>query len=126
QTSMKVRSALVYPQIVGGLTLLMLGTVFYFVVPKFVELFKELGVKELPLATVMLLWFRSVGLPILLLLFPMALALFYLYETRYAMTLMNRPSLFSRLPVLGPLQYEMALQRLTGLLAALLRGAVPL
>ena len=54
----KVKAALTYPAIVVVVAVLIVLGLCTFIVPKFVELFKDLGVKELPMITQWLVNFQ--------------------------------------------------------------------
>jgi type IV pilus assembly protein PilC len=127
QASQRIRTSLVYPQVVGVFTLAVITFAFLSVVPKFLDLFRELGVKEFPLVTQALFWLSATGIPALVILFPFAALGGWLAYAR-----MDRRAPFvlaqlrTRIPVLGTLYHNFSLLRLTRLLAALLHGGVPL
>ncbi|MFN3648265.1 MAG: type II secretion system F family protein [Armatimonadota bacterium] len=129
QAALRVRTALIYPQTVGIFTLLMLAGTLGFVTPRFMELFRELGLtdEQLPLVTRSLQWAVTVLVPLLGALLPLALlagAAAWWYVRRRDPV---RGAYWKlRIPVVGALYHQLALLRLTRLLAALLRGGVPL
>jgi type II secretory pathway component PulF len=98
-----------------------------FVVPKFLQLFEELGVKELPFATQSLIWLSGTFIPLTILAVPVIIlvgwALYARSERRAAFRVAE---LRTRLPILGALYHQFGLLRLTRLLAALLSGGIPL
>lgn len=127
QAAQRIRTSMVYPQVVGLFTLALLCFTFMFTVPKFQGMFLELGAKELPATTQALYWFANSAMPVLIFLVPV-LALcgwgYYLRSERRAP--FRLAALRLRVPVVGVLYHHFALLRLTRLLAALLQGGVPL
>jgi len=127
QATQRIRTSMVYPQVVGLFTLVLLCFTFIFTVPKFEELFQELGVKELPPTTQMLYWFAGTAMPVLVCLVPLlALAGWFFYVRAERRTPFQLAVMRYRLPVVGVLYHHFALLRLTRLLGALLEGGVPL
>jgi type II secretory pathway component PulF len=70
----RIRTALVYPQVVGIFTLILMACTFIWVVPKFVRLFEELGVKEFPWVTQGLFWLTTTVVPASFIIVPLPLA----------------------------------------------------
>jgi type IV pilus assembly protein PilC len=127
QANLRIRTSLVYPQVVGIFTFTLMMVTFVGVVPKFIDLFKELGVKEFPWVTASLLWASSAILPSLIFAAPIiGLALWTLYYRAERNSAFQLAHLKMRIPILGALYYQFALLRLTRLLSALLSGGVPL
>lgn len=127
QASLRIRTSLIYPQVVGIFTFTVMLMAFLMVVPKFLDLFRELGVKEFPWVTTTLIWASSSVLPALLVVVPVvSLVLWGLYARSERRAPLQLSHLKTRLPVVGALYYQFALLRLTRLLAALLAGGVPL
>lgn len=127
QAAIRIRTALVYPQVVGIFTLVILSATFLFVGPKFIALYDELGVRELPLATRTLTWFISHFVPVAVVALPVLGLLgwlFWMGGTRHAP--FSLAQIRSRIPLFGALYHQFALLRLTRLLAALIAGGVPL
>ena len=52
----KVRSAMMYPAIVGIVATIVMAVLMWWVLPQFERIFKDMGIQELPLATKVLLW----------------------------------------------------------------------
>ena len=48
----KVKSALIYPCLLLGITVLIIGVLFFFIIPKFKEIFVNLNLQEMPKITV--------------------------------------------------------------------------
>lgn len=127
QAAQRIRTALVYPQVVGTFTLLLMTATFVYIVPRFIELFHELGVKELPFVTRALIWASAAVIPSLIIGVAAAGVAWWVYlrrQERHAAA--SIAELRLRLPVLGTLYHNLSLLRLTRLLAALLCGGVPL
>lgn len=126
KAAIRIRTALIYPQVVGVFSLVVLGATFMFVGPKFIQLYEELGVQELPFATQVLTWFMTNVAPILVAALPVLGLIgwiFWVSGSRQAPFLMAR--IRTRIPLFGALYHNFALLRLTRLLAALLAGGVP-
>ena len=127
QASQRIRASLIYPQVVGAFTLVLMSLTLLFVVPQFLTLFNELGVKELPWATQSLMWASTAILPVGIIGVPLATLAGWLAVRRSERHAAFRlAELRMRIPILGVLYHNFALLRLTRLLAALLRGGVPL
>ncbi|MDP2912621.1 MAG: type II secretion system F family protein [Candidatus Omnitrophota bacterium] len=123
----KIKSALVYPALVITIALGVLSFLLIFVIPKFMELFKELGT-ELPLPTLMLLrisnfmqhqWIFGI-------VFMIALVTFYnlllrLPAFRYAIDKIKL-----QLPVFGVLIQKVAIARFSRTLGTLISSGVPI
>jgi type IV pilus assembly protein PilC len=127
QASQRIRASLIYPQVVGVFTLVLMSLTLLFVVPQFLTLFNELGVKELPWATQSLMWASAAILPVGIIGAPLATLAGWLAVRRSERHAAFRlAELRMRIPIMGVLYHNFALLRLTRLLAALLRGGVPL
>lgn len=127
QAAQRIRTSMVYPQVVGLFTLALLGFTFMFTVPRFQEMFRELGVRELPPLTQALYWFAGSVMPPLVCLAPLlAVAGWLLLRRAEQRAPFRLAALRLRIPVLGTLYHHFALLRLTRLLATLLEGGVPL
>lgn len=124
---LRIRTSLIYPQIIGVFTLTLMLVTFVFVVPRFIDLFRELGVRELPFVTASLIWASSSILPAFVFGIPaVGMTLWALYGRAEKRAAFQLAHLKARIPVLGALYYQFSLLRLTRLLAALLYGGVPL
>lgn len=126
QAARRIRATLIYPQLVGGATLLTLAFCMTFVVPRFLELFRELGMREFPLVTQALFWMSMVGMPALFGFGAPAALLVFLWSRRSGSGEFWLQRLGQRLPVMGALHEQLSLLRLCRLLTALLQGGVPL
>jgi type IV pilus assembly protein PilC len=127
KAALRIRTALIYPQVVGVFTLALMTVSFVWVVPRFMDIFRELGVKEFPLVTRGLLWFSLTALPGTIVALPIVVLLGWILYWRTERRSPFQLSQFRmRMPVIGALYHNFALLRLTRLLATLLQAGVPL
>jgi len=124
----KVRSAMTYPTIVVVVALTIVIGLVTFVLPKFMDLFKDLGVKEMPITTLMLMsfshfltskWYIMLGL---LIAFIIAFRAFV--KTRVGRRAWDLAKL--RAPVFGKLNHRICLARFSRTLGTLLVSGVPI
>ena len=124
----KVKAALTYPVIVVVVAVGIVVGLTTFIVPKFVELFKDLGVKELPAMTQVLVDFSDflktrwwMGLIIIVVSY---MAIKYFGTTRVGRRVIDRIKL--KVPVFGKLHHKIALARFSRTLGTLLVSGVPI
>ncbi len=124
----KVKAALTYPVIVLIVAVVIVLGLCTFIVPRFVELFRDLGVKELPWMTQVLVDFSDflkskwwVGLLIVLSLW---FAVKYFGTTKVGRRVIDRLKL--KVPVFGKLGHKIALARFSRTLSTLLVSGVPI
>ncbi|HSV72499.1 MAG TPA: type II secretion system F family protein [Chthonomonadales bacterium] len=124
----KVRAALTYPVIVVVVAIVIVLGLCTFIVPRFVELFQELGLRELPPMTQVLVDFSNflmtrwwMGIIIVLCLY---LATKYFGTTRIGRRVVDRVKL--KVPVFGQLHHKIALARFSRTLGTLLVSGVPI
>ncbi len=124
----KVKAAMTYPVIVIVVAVGIVVGLTTFIVPKFVELFRDLGVKELPAMTQVLVDFSDflknrwwMGLIIIIATY---LALKYFGTTRIGRRVIDRIKL--KIPVFGKLHHKIALARFSRTLGTLLVSGVPI
>jgi type IV pilus assembly protein PilC len=124
----KVKAALTYPAIVVVVAILIVLGLCTFIVPKFVELFKDLGVKELPLMTQMLVDFSDflktkwyIGLGIVAFIW---FAIKYAGTTKLGRRVIDRLKL--KIPVFGKLGHKICLAKFSRTLSTLLVSGVPI
>lgn len=124
----KVKAALTYPAIVVVVALLIVLGLCTFIVPKFVELFRDLGVKELPWMTQFLVdfsdflktrWYIGIGIIVAL-----WLAIKYFGTTKVGRRVIDRVKL--KIPVFGKLGHKICLARFSRTLSTLLVSGVPI
>lgn len=128
----KVKSAMTYPAIVAFVAVAIVVGLVTFIVPKFIDLFKELGVKEFPAITVFLMNcsnFLTNGFPTRQIIFAVAIVLFNIgfklfTRTKFGKRLWDRFKL--KVPVFGPLNHKIALARFSRTLGTLLVSGVPI
>lgn len=124
----KVKAALTYPAIVVVVAILIVLGLCTFIVPKFIELFRDLGVKELPWMTQFLVDFSDflktrwyIGLAMIVIGW---LAIKYFGTTRVGRRVIDRMKL--KVPVFGKLGHRIALARFSRTLSTLLVSGVPI
>jgi type IV pilus assembly protein PilC len=124
----KVKAALTYPAIVVVVAVLIVLGLCTFIVPKFVDLFKDLGVKELPLMTQMLVDFSDflktkwwLGLIIIAALWG---SVKYAGTTKLGRRVIDRLKL--KIPVFGKLGHKICLAKFSRTLSTLLVSGVPI
>ena len=121
-------SALVYPAVVGGFALLLLNFALAFVVPKFMGLFADLGIRELPYPTRFVFFIGSFIAPAtLLMLLAAALLIFVIaMQRRAASGRLLLDSWKLRIPLVGQIVEKAALARFAGTLGLLLDAGIEL
>jgi len=124
----KVKAAMTYPVIVLVVAILIVLGLCTFIVPKFIDLFKELGVKELPWMTQVLVDFSNflkdkwwIALIIVLATF---FSIKYAGTTKLGRRVIDRLKL--KVPVFGPLGHKICLARFSRTLSTLLVSGVPI
>jgi type IV pilus assembly protein PilC len=123
----KVKSAMTYPVVVAGISVLLVAVMLLFVVPTFAEMFSQLG-GELPLPTKVLL-IMSQQAKILVPLFIVSLVggIVAYKKTRAsnANLRLKYDTIKLKIPVFGDLFQKVAVSRFARTLALLLRSGVP-
>lgn len=124
----KVKAAMTYPVIVVVVAVGIVVGLTTFIVPKFIELFRDLGVKELPWMTQLLVDFSDflksrwwMGLIIIIVTY---LAIKYFGTTRVGRRVIDRIKL--KVPVFGKLHHKITLARFARTLGTLLVSGVPI
>jgi type IV pilus assembly protein PilC len=124
----KVKAAMTYPVIVLVVAVLIVLGLCTFIVPKFIDLFKELGVKELPWMTQVLVDFSNflkdkwwIALLIVVVLW---VSIKYAGTTKLGRRVIDRLKL--KVPVFGPLGHKICLARFSRTLSTLLVSGVPI
>lgn len=123
----RIRNAAFYPMVVCFVTTLLFAFTFVFIVPKYMVLMRDLGMKEFPPLTAALFALSQGGLPTLLLLTapPVFLGLLTLGLQRGSSSgTLDRFRL--RLPVIGRLFESLALFRVGSMLSIFLESRIPL
>ncbi|MFN3648081.1 MAG: type II secretion system F family protein [Armatimonadota bacterium] len=130
----KVKAAMTYPTIVVFVALAIVLGLCTFIVPKFFDLFKELGLKE-DTFPVMTLWLKQfsdfliMGFPgrqiiTLLVVTGLVIGFKMFIRTRFGKRLYDRFKL--KAPVFGKLNHKIALARFSRTLSTLLTSGVPI
>jgi type IV pilus assembly protein PilC len=124
----KVKSAMTYPTIVVVVALGIVVGLCTFIVPKFIQLFKDMGVKEFPSLTLGLMAFSDFLVHktwlCALIIGAIWVSSKALYKTKFGLYLFDRLKL--KLPVFGKLTHKVALARFSRTLGTLLVSGVPI
>jgi type IV pilus assembly protein PilC len=123
----KVKSAMTYPVVVAGISVLLLSVMLIFVVPTFAKMFEGLG-GELPLPTKILLKLSNAAKFLIPLTFAGAIAGFIGYRKARKTNAdfrLRADKLKLKIPIFGKLFSKVALSRFARTLALLLRAGVP-
>ncbi len=124
----KVRAAMTYPTIVVIAALAIVIGLVTFILPKFFDVFRDLGIKDFPVMTQMLMdfsnfltsrWYVMIAIVVLV-----VIAFRMFVRTRIGRRLYDRLKL--KLPVFGPLNHKIALARFSRTLSTLLSSGVPI
>jgi type IV pilus assembly protein PilC len=124
----KVKAALTYPALVSCVALGIVMFLTMKIVPEFAKMFRDLGLKELPQMTQMLMDFSDFMLQKF---YIVAIAVFVFYiafrmfvRTKFGRRAWDRFKL--KVPVFGKLNHKVALARFSRTLATLLSSGVPI
>ena len=123
----KVKSAMTYPVVVAGISLLLVAIMLLFVVPTFAEMFTQLG-GQLPLPTKILLILSEQARILVPLFIVGMIGAFIAYKKTRASNAALRlkyDTLKLKFPVFGNLFQKVAVSRFARTLALLLRSGVP-
>jgi type IV pilus assembly protein PilC len=123
----KVKSAMTYPTVVAGISVILVTVMLIFVVPTFAEMFKSLG-GELPLPTKLLLAISKSAKILVPLAVVGSVIGFIGYRKARAANAefrLRTDKLKLRIPVFGMLFSKVALSRFARTLGLLLRAGVP-
>ncbi|MFH1778461.1 MAG: type II secretion system F family protein [Candidatus Omnitrophota bacterium] len=124
---MRIKSALIYPALVLSLALSVLTFLITFIVPRFMEIFKEMGIKP-PFLTQLLInisdavrqrWLLGLGV-----LFGLIMAFKFAYGLPTMRLVFDNIRL--RIPIMGPLIRKIAIARFSRTLGTLLASGVPI
>lgn len=123
----KVVSALIYPAVIVGITLLLAGGIVFFIMPKVVGIFDSFDVK-LPLPTRVLIGVTKFStekpfLTLLAIILSIGLSLF-IFQNPYLKPMWQKLSL--KIPVFGRILKNVNLARFTRSLHSLLKSGVPI
>lgn len=124
----KIRAAVTYPILVLFFAIVIVIFLVTYIIPQFIQVFKELGIKDFPAATQLLIdisnfittrWYYIVGGLILLLIIWKAFV-----STQFGRRVTDRVKL--KLPVFGKLHHKICLARFSRTLGTLLTSGVPI
>lgn len=124
----KVRSAMMYPIVVTTLSVIIVGGILIFIMPKFADIYTQLGAESLPWLTQKLIDFSWIlvhraWIPLGLLI-ALWIALWQIYKTRNGKYAIDRMKL--KIPVFGSLFLKIAIVRFAGTLSTLITAGVPI
>ncbi|MBI5153737.1 type II secretion system F family protein [Candidatus Poribacteria bacterium] len=123
----KVKSAMMYPMVVSVLAIGIVGFILWKIMPKFVDIFEQLGA-ELPGLTLMLvkasILLREKTIWVILAGVAIYVVIKKINGTREGKHFFDRVSL--KLPVLGTLIQKVCIARFAGTLATLITSGVPI
>ncbi len=125
--SQRIKAALIYPCLVLVVSVIILGFIVAFVIPRFMELFQNTGI-ALPLLTRVLLGFSNFLLERWYLFFGAGALMFISYKLllrNYTVRYFNDKMILN-IPVFGPLIQKVTASRFARTLATLLEGGVPI
>jgi type IV pilus assembly protein PilC len=124
----KIKAAVTYPALVMILAILIVIGLVTFIIPKFIEVFEDLGIKEFPAATQLLIdisnalttkWYWIIlGLILLLIIWKAFVS------TQFGRRVADRVKL--KIPVFGKLHHKICLARFSRTLGTLLTSGVPI
>ena len=124
----KVRSAMMYPVVVMLVAVLIVGFIVVKIIPKFTEIFLQLGAAELPPLTQALVDLSDLLMTktwlVVLVVVGIVMAFKYVYRTREGKYLIDRSLL--KLPVFGVILRKVAIARFAGTLSTLITAGVPI
>jgi len=124
----KIKSAMTYPVLVAGFAVGIVILLVTFVLPKFMDLFRDLGVKELPLPTQILVNFSN-ALTQRWYWFIVGAVVAVVAVQRYVRTRVGKRHydwLKLKFPVFGKLNHKVALARFSRTLSTLMMSGVPI
>ncbi|HEY4869418.1 MAG TPA: type II secretion system F family protein [Candidatus Dormibacteraeota bacterium] len=123
----RVRAAMIYPTIIAGFAILLTGGIIIFVLPKFRDLYQQLGVPIPGILSALLGFSGFIGDHALILLLALLLLFFYVgfvWRTERGRYLVDRTLL--RIPVIAPLLRTAMTERFCRTLGDMLSAGVPI
>ena len=124
----KVKSAMTYPMIVIVVAMAIIVGLCTFIVPKFIDLFVSLGIKDFPALTLGLMAFSNFLLhkswAVVLIIVVVRFAFSAFNKTKFGNHVIDRVKL--KVPVFGKLNQKVALARFARTLGTLLVSGVPI
>jgi len=126
--SAKVRSAMLYPVMMLGFTMILLGVLFTYVIPKIVTVFESSPELKLPWYTIVVIDISGFLVNYWHILGVFIIGSYFLF-TNWKNTPTGRPqwdAMFLKIPVIGQIGRVVAVSRFTRTLSTLLNGGVPM
>jgi type IV pilus assembly protein PilC len=123
----QVKSAMTYPVVVAGISVLLVTAMLLFVVPTFAAMFEGLG-GELPLPTQILMTLSNSAkflVPLMILGFIVGFVVYKRVRAANAEARLATDKIKLKIPIFGGLFQKVALSRFSRTLALLLRAGVP-
>lgn len=124
----KVKGAMTYPTIVMAVALIIVLGLVTFILPKFMQLFTDLGIKDMPAMTLALMAFSHFLTSkwyIMILIVVVSFIAFKMFtRTKVGVRLFDRLKL--KAPVFGSLNHKVCLSRFSRTLSTLLVSGVPI
>jgi type IV pilus assembly protein PilC len=124
----KVTSALIYPLILICLSGVLISILVYYVIPSFAKFYSDFGAKDLPLPTQILVTMATVvrGNIVIILAVVVGAAFAFSFWRQTTGGRMTLDGLKLRLPLLGKVTADYAINRFSRTLATLVSGGIPL
>ena len=123
----KVRSAMMYPTVVFFFAVVVMGVMMWYVLPQFAQIFKDMGIKELPWTTKVMLELatstRDYWYLVLLSLLGLVVAFILYGRTPTGALHIDRMKL--RLPVFGDIMLKVSISRFARTFGTLISSGVP-
>lgn len=124
----KVRSAMMYPIVVMTVAILIVGFIVVMIIPKFTDIFLQLGAAELPALTQALVDLSDILIHkthyVIAVVVAVIFAFKYIYKTNEGKYIIDRSLL--KLPVFGIILKKVAIARFSGTLSTLITAGVPI
>ncbi len=124
----KIKSAMTYPVLVMIIAIVIVVGLVTFILPQFMKLFRDMGVQELPLPTIMLMNFSNL-LTSKWYFFVLGVVFLVVSVQRYVRTRVGKRHydwLKLKFPVFGKLNHKVALARFARTLSTLMVSGVPI
>ena len=124
----KIKSAMTYPVLILSFASLVVFGLVTFILPKFMSMFVDLGIKELPLPTAIMQGVSNFMVAkwywVIVIFLAFFISIKLLGRTKVGMRFLDRVKL--KAPVFGNLNHKVALARFARTLATLLSSGVPI
>lgn len=124
----KVRSAMLYPLLMGGFSMILLAVLFVFVIPKMMVVFNSTPELTLPWYTELVIGISNFLIEYWVVIIATIVLTYFVFRN-WKRSEKGRPqydALLLKLPIVGPLVRTIAVSRFTRTLSTLLTGGVPM